>query len=729
MFKALLNYYKKPRSIQWYVSAPIPIFAILTLVLVTTVAPRVIENLVKENAVETAVDLSKTLQKIRNYYAEHVLTDIDKDSNIEVTHLHQLSSNSIPIPATFLIEMAQSYSEQDTLRVAVTSPYPFEPRKERVMDQFQQQAWQQLNQNPEQPVSQFAQINDRQVVKVALPDTLTSQNCVNCHNSHSDSGKKDWKLGDVRGIVEITVDVEQSLSRANNASIAMILVSFISLLLVILFNLRLAKKISTPLASITSAMSALSERKFVTTTEKHHGYLEVKALSKAFVNFQDNERKRQALEDEVHQLAYFDSLTQLPNRAAMVKQLSEQIRQLTSRESIKLVLLNIEKFNEVNDILGYGIGEQALREVAKRLQSVCEFCYLAKFNTTEFAICWQSDQEDSGQSLVERCLMTIHEPIFVDEHQINLCLNAGIYQITDTDLSPNEALSLANIALHHAELDQQEKIVLYTPSLSENFNQQVTMIKALKSAIEQDQLVPYFQPQVDLATGQLIGAEVLLRWIKPNGSLVSPIEFIPLAEKSRLIIPIGELVLNKACQFNKQWQQQGLKPIRIAVNVSGVQFAEDDMVNSVKRAIQDSGLNPKWLELEVTETALMADINDIINKLNQLRQLGVELAIDDFGTGYSSLNYLKQLPIDRLKIDQSFVRNIITNEDDQAIVNMILGLGRSMKLKVIAEGIEGEAEQQLLAELGCDEGQGYYYAKPMPAEDFERFLGRFSETT
>ncbi|REL35816.1 EAL domain-containing protein [Thalassotalea euphylliae] len=737
--KSIFSSFKKrlqqPKPLQWYISAPLPLFAGLALMLVLLVAPKVIEDLVKANAVETAVDLTKTLQKIRNYYAEHVLSEVSNTESIEITHLHKLSDNSIPIPATFLMEMAQSYSEEDKLRVNVTSPYPFNSRKSRAMDDFQKLAWQQLTLNPEQPVSTFDNVAGNRVVKVALPDKLTASACVDCHNSHQDSSRRDWQLGDVRGILEITVDVELSLKRANQLSFMMILVSFVSLLILVLFNRHIAKKVVTPLSAITSAMTSLSERKIVSTESSHSGYKEVNALGNAFLNFQNSEQKRQALENEVRQLAYYDSLTGLPNRSAALERLNEQANLASTKHSFALIIINIEKFNEINDTLGYNIGDQTLIQVAKRITDVFAQEYVARFNTTEFAVimpCNNAKGEPCPlkvEAMTKQVINRLQSPMMIEEHQLHLSISIGINQVVNSasnEQQINEIVAHGNIALHQAETSHTQKIVTYTPELSNALNQRVSMIKALKLAIANNELVPFFQPQLDLTSGELVGAEVLLRWIKPDGTLVPPFTFIPLAEASGLILPIGKLVLEQACQLNKQWQDKGFKPFRVAVNVSGVQFDQDNIVDEVSNALTLSGLEPKWLELEVTETALMADINEIIAKLSQLRELGIELAIDDFGTGYSSLNYLKRLPINRLKIDQSFVRNVIDNEDDQAIIEMILNLGKSMKLSVLAEGVEGPAEEAFLKSMNCDEVQGYYYAKPMPASDFEVYLSKLN---
>ena len=727
IYSRFKKHYQQPKPLQWYVSAPLPLFAALALVIVLLVAPKVIENLVKANAVETAVDLTKTLQKIRNYYANHVLSEVSNNKTIEITHLHKLSENSIPLPATFLMEMAQSHSEDDKLRVNVTSPYPFKSRESREMDDFQKLAWHQLTINPQEPVSTFANLAGNRVVKVALPDKLTASTCVDCHNAHPDSPRRDWQLGDVRGILEITVNVELALQRANQLSLMMILVSFLSLLILVLFNRHLAKRVVAPLSAITAAMTSLSQRKIVTTYKAQTSYKEVNALGNAFTNFQKNEQKRQALENEVHQLAYYDTLTSLPNRSSTIERLNTFANVANDTQSFALLIINIEKFNEINDTLGYNIGDQTLIEVAQRLSQLCDNEYVSRFNTTEFAVIKQCQNVDGApcpltvEKLSKQIITSLQKTLLVEEHELHLSISIGINQV-DANQHINEIIAHANIALHQASRSHTQKFVTYTPELSDALNNRVSMIKALKLAIDNKELVPFFQPQLDLSSGELVGAEVLLRWIKPDGTLVPPFTFIPIAEASGLILPIGKLVLEQACQLNKHWQDQGFKPFRIAVNVSGVQFDQDNIVDEVNNALQLSGLDPQWLELEVTETALMADINEIIAKLSQLRELGLELAIDDFGTGYSSLNYLKRLPINRLKIDQSFVRYVIENEDDQAIIEMILNLGKSMKLSVLAEGVEGPAEEEFLKSMNCDEVQGYYYAKPMPASEFEAYL-------
>ncbi|TDF41794.1 EAL domain-containing protein [Alteromonadaceae bacterium M269] len=727
-YQSLKHWYSKPKPLEWYVSAPVPIFAVLAIVLVFTIAPRVMENLVKENAVSTAVDLTETLQKIRNYYSRNVLSKVIAHSNVESTHLHKISENGVPIPATFLIEMAQSHTENDNIKVNVTSPYPFAPRKGRVMDDFQTYAWQQLIQNPNEPVSQFDTVDGRRVVRVALPDKLTAPACVACHNAHRDSPKNDWKLGDVRGIVEIEVNVESGLERANNISLWIVLGSFLCLIVLILFNLRVARKVARPLSEITNAMTALSERKHIQTKTKRCDYTEVRTLSAAFVNFQDNELRRQALEEEVHNLAYYDTLTKVPNRASMVKFLKETIPSFSEQESLSLLIVNIDKFNEVNDTLGYSIGDQVLVAVAKRIQESCAGSIISRFNSTEFAIAYLGTKtEDECLAYATKIVEQMQIPFTVDEHNVHLSVSIGITVIRDNETSIDDAIAQANIALNHAEASETEKLVYYTPALSQELHHRVKMIKELKVASNNFELVPFFQPQIDLVSGEIIGAEALLRWIKPDGTMVSPAEFIPSAEKSRLILPIGRQVLNDACRLNKQWQDLGLKPFRVAVNVSGIQFDEDDMVDAVQDALNQSGLSPEWLELEVTESALMSDIEIIVEKLSRLRDLGIELAIDDFGTGYSSLSYLKRLPIDRLKIDQSFVRHLIQDEDDQAIAQMVLGLGKSLKLKVLAEGVEDAETRDFLKERGCDEVQGYFYAKPMSAQEFTEFAKAFQE--
>jgi diguanylate cyclase (GGDEF)-like protein len=741
--KTIYNRWKKwvlcPKTLQWHISAPAPILAILVLVIIFKAAPSVMESLAQESAINNALSITRTLQKIRDYYTQNIGTKLAEQiresahnvraiSQTEAYHLTQLADTGIPVPATFLIEMSNFNTPEDEVKVSLTSPFPFKSRTDRVMDEFQMEAWNKLVANPDTPVTEFTTRNGHRSVRVALADRLLLPNCVGCHNAHPDSPKKDWQLGDVRGVLEIEINVEPWMARARSLSILVVSACFIGFFILVLFNLRFARRIARPMQQVTNAITSLAERKEIDISAEKAGYIEVRDLNNALGLFQHNEAQRQTLEKEVEKLAYYDPLTELPNRASMVRYLSEAIETMAPDKALRLILVKLDKFSEINDTLGYDVGDKVLCSAAARLKDLYPETVIARFNSAEFAIAYVSDKENCSRSQTVKQLPTeIHKTFIVGEYEIQTTASVGAAAIRESTISVGETIARANIALSQAEASDKERLVFYSPELSEELHQRVALIRDLKVAIEKQELQPYFQPQVCLQSGRLVGAEALLRWRKEDGTQISPGEFIPIAERSRLILPIGRKVLGDACRFNKQWQDQGLEPFRVAVNVSGIQFDEDDMVTLTQEVLAKTGLAPECLELEVTESALMSDIDTVIQKLTNLQQLGIELAIDDFGTGYSSLSYLKQLPIDRLKVDQSFVRHLAEDQNDQAIVKTILDLGKSLNLKLLAEGIEDAEASQFLMANGCTEAQGYYYGRPMPAGEFFIFAKKLQK--
>jgi EAL domain-containing protein (putative c-di-GMP-specific phosphodiesterase class I) len=306
----------------------------------------------------------------------------------------------------------------------------------------------------------------------------------------------------------------------------------------------------------------------------------------------------------------------------------------------------------------------------------------------------------------------------------------GYATYPDDGIEPDLVLKNADIALNRAKEDGRDTIREYLADFDRAVQQRFQMLNDLREAIDQDHLTLYYQPQLDLNTGKIIGAEALLRWWKKDnskegGSFISPAVFVPVAEQSGLVVPMGEWVLKQACQTAKSWLDQGID-IRVAVNVSGVQFQQSDLVDYTRRVLDEVDLPAHHLELEVTESAFMEDVHQTIATLNELNAMGVELAIDDFGTGYSSLSYLRQFPIDRLKIDQSFIKNALENESDASIARTIIALGHSLNLKVIAEGVETGEHEQFLKNIQCDEVQGYRYSRPVPADKFIEFVKNYN---
>lgn len=442
---------------------------------------------------------------------------------------------------------------------------------------------------------------------------------------------------------------------------------------------------------------------------------------------------KNAAQTQIHKLAYYDTLTSLPNRTLFIQKLSELMKQSSAEgdksNRIAVISLDIDHFKDVNDSMGHNVGDSILRAVSKRLTtSLPEAAVIARTGEDEFSIMYPLTNPDENQRIfAEKIQAAIRtEPFKVFNESFQIRSSIGVSLFPDDAIDPDQVLKNADIALNRAKEDGRDCIREYLEDFDKAVQARFLMLRDLRDALEKDQLSLYLQPQLDLKSGKVIGAEALLRWFKPDGSkdggrMVSPVEFIPVAEQSGLIVPIGEWVLRTACKKAKAMFDEG-HPVRIAVNVSGVQFQQSDLVGLTRSVLEETGLRPDLLELEVTESAFMDDIQHTVQTLKDLNALGVELAIDDFGTGYSSLSYLRQFPIDRLKIDQSFIRNALTNNDDMAIARTIIGLGRSLNLKVIAEGVETREHEAFLLAEGCDEVQGYRYSKPVPFDQFREFV-------
>lgn len=439
-----------------------------------------------------------------------------------------------------------------------------------------------------------------------------------------------------------------------------------------------------------------------------------------------------AAEDKIHKLAYYDTLTGLPNRTLFIQNLTEST-QTSIDEKVNrfaIVTVDLDHFKDINDSMGHNVGDAILRGVGKRLRAAMpESATVSRTGEDEFAVMMPlSTDINNARDVADKILSVIRsQPFKVFNEQFQVRASIGVATFPDDATDPDQVLKHADIALNRAKEEGRDTIKEYSEDFDRAVQQRFQMLRDLRDALEQDQLSLHYQPQLDLKTGKVIGAEALLRWWKPDNSkeggyFISPGEFIPVAEQSGLIVPIGEWVMEVACKKIKEINDRNGLDMRIAVNVAAAQFSQSDIVTHTQRILQETGLDAHKLELEVTESVFMDDINHTIQTLKNLHSLGVELAIDDFGTGYSSLSYLRQFPIDRLKIDQSFIRNALNDNDDAAIARTIVRLGHSLNLKVIAEGVETKEHEKFLMEEGCDEVQGFRYSRPVPHEDFEKFV-------
>ncbi|TVY06697.1 putative bifunctional diguanylate cyclase/phosphodiesterase [Paenibacillus cremeus] len=436
-----------------------------------------------------------------------------------------------------------------------------------------------------------------------------------------------------------------------------------------------------------------------------------------------NERKR--AEEKIAHMAYHDSLTDLPNRLLFDERLNESFEDAKRNgHMLAVVFFDLDRFKVINDTLGHHVGDQLLRLLAQRLQLyVNENSVAARFGGDEFIILLDhlSNIDDAAQ-FAKGIPEMLKEPFIIETHELFVTASIGISIFPNDAADSDTLLKNADIALYRSKEKGGNSYHYYQPDMNKRSIHRLNLEIQLRKALERNEFEVYYQPLIDLRNGMVFGMESLVRWNHPEWGLVSPAEFIPLAEETGLINPIGNWVLKQACEQNKVWQMMGYPPLVVSVNISAIQFHQVNFVQLVMDALHESGLAPDQLCLEITENIAMNNVPHIIDTMQRLRQLGVRISIDDFGTGYSSLSYLKRFRVHTLKIDQSFIRDVTSDEDNAAIVTALIAMSHRLKIKSLAEGVETKDQLEFLISHGCDEIQGYVFSKPIPASDFELLM-------
>ena len=430
-------------------------------------------------------------------------------------------------------------------------------------------------------------------------------------------------------------------------------------------------------------------------------------------------------QDKLDYLAHHDPLTGLSNRLLFNARVEQSLAMERRNNSLLAVLfLDLDHFKNINDTLGHPIGDMLLEEVSKRLLScIREEDIISRLGGDEFSILLEEITDPNYASLVARKIIgVLSKKYILQDHEVFITCSVGISIFPNDGDDITTLLKNADSALYRAKERGRNTYQCYTEELSIRAMERMMMENSLRYALERDELVIHYQPQVDLYSGQVIGMEALLRWQHPEIGLIAPSDFIPLAEETGLMIPIGEWVLKTACSRLKAWIDDGLPKVRIAVNLSSSQFNQNNLPEVVERVLKETGLEPQLLELELTERIVMDDAERSVETISKLKSLNVQLSIDDFGTGYSSLSYLKRFPIDRIKIDKSFVNNIISDSEDAAISQAIISMSHGMSLKTVAEGVETVEQLEFLRSRECDEVQGFYFSHPLPESDIEQLL-------
>ena len=544
-----------------------------------------------------------------------------------------------------------------------------DPWERRALESFEQGA---------KEIADFEDIDGKSYYRFMRP-LKTEENCLKCHQ------KDGYMVGDVRGGISVSIPMEP-LRKAERGPLMAISTGHVLLWLLGL-----------------GAVILLSRR-----------------LQEQVVQRENVECALTESERRLDYLVSYDPLTRLPNRALFHDSLSQALARVKQGGGMVAVLLiDLDHFKNVNDALGHAAGDRLIQTIAARL-IVCakEGDIVARLGGDEFAIIMENfGSEAALEAGARRLIDAISAPVELEGRELYVGASIGISLYPTDGTDAGMLMMNADTALYLAKEKGRGNCQFFTNDLNRNLEKNLSLENRLRHAIERDELVLYFQPKVDVVGSRIMGTEALLRWQHPELGLVPPMDFIPLAETSGLIIPIGEWVLRAACRQNKAWQDAGHSRVTVAVNLSARQFRQANLVEMVADILEETGLEAEFLELEITESVMMENPEEAIAVLKRLSNLGLRLSVDDFGTGYSSLSYLKQFPLSYLKIDRSFVRDIIDDRNDAAIAAAVIGLARDLNLQVIAEGVETEEQRAFLQKLRCDYAQGYLFGKPVAPDE------------
>lgn len=422
--------------------------------------------------------------------------------------------------------------------------------------------------------------------------------------------------------------------------------------------------------------------------------------------------------------AQFDRLTGLPSQFLFDDRAEQAIiTAVRHNKSIAILRLGIDHFNRINEGLGHKQGDEVLKVIAGRLkQTTRNSDTVARLGGDQFGFVMAITAIDDSILVAEKILESINRPLDIDDHTVTLTASIGItlYPADGEDIS--SLLQRSESAMRHVKANGGNNFHFFAAEMDQRARQRIELENRLRRALKEEEFVLFYQPKVDIDSSNIVGAEALIRWIDPEKGMISPIEFIPVAEESGLIVPIGKWVLEEACRQNKEWLDQGLPPVKVSINMAAPQFRDRNIVEQVHTVIKESGLPERYIEIEITESMLVGDIETVIEKLNGLRDMGVDIAIDDFGTGYSSLSYLSRFPITTLKIDRAFVHDLESNKNTAEIARAIIALSQGLELEVVAEGAENAAHIEFLKEQGCNTVQGFFYSRPVDATAFAVLL-------
>ncbi len=710
------------RSLLWRLIVP-TCLAVATLVCgIALYAPHeVVETAVSE-ALVRGEQTARQLQTLRAFYSDHVVATATR-SGTSASALYKTDGKSIPVPTTFVLDVAEAFKD-DGLIVRLVSPYPWPTRAGRVLDDFEQEAWQQLTQNPDGRWSRRGKLDGRDVLRLAVADRM-QQSCVNCHNSAAASPKKDWKVGDVRGLIEVVQPLDAVLAGSNALSWDLVAGGTAAGLILLGLLLGNATRLIRPLRDLARTIHVMAAGAREVTVPHTERTDELGTVAQALEHLQEETAERARAEALVNHMAHHDALTLLPNRVRFRENLEQDLLRARPEQPIAVLCLDLDDFKAVNDTLGHPIGDSLLKAVAQRLTAFLhETDGVARLGGDEFAIVQVAGaQPVAATVLAQHMIETLAEPFEVEGHAVVIGTSIGIALAPNDGSDADELLKNADMALYRAKADGRGTYRFFEARMDADMQARRLLEVDLRGALARDEFEVHYQALVDLASAKLSGFEALLRWRHPQRGLVPPAEFIPLAEEIGTIGPIGAWVLRQACTDAAGWPGE----LTVAVNLSPVQFRSNTLMLDVVAALGASGLPARRLELEITEAVMLQDTATTLDMLEDLKALGVRISMDDFGTGYSSLSYLRKFPFDKIKIDQSFIRDLATRPESLAIVGAVAGLGSTLGIATTAEGVETMEQLRAVRAEGCTQAQGFLLGRPKPASQVPALLGAFAD--
>jgi diguanylate cyclase (GGDEF)-like protein len=705
------------KSLLWRLAVPTCLVVALTVAAVAVFTPGAVVEAALDDAVMRSVQTAEQMRTLRSFYSQHVVAAAVR-SGTKASATYKSEASSIPVPTTFVLDAAEAFST-DSVKLSLVSPYPWPTRAGRVLDGFESAAWQRLSGTPEGRFVRREQVAGREVLRVAISDRMDAS-CVACHNTNPLSPKKDWKVGDVRGLIEVVTSMDAVTRGAQELSWKFVAGTAAGGSLLLILLLLIGMHLIRPIRDLTAVIHLIAGGHYQENLPHLDRGDELGTVARALRLLQDQTKERARAEAQIIHMAQHDGLTGLANRILFHQEMQRALTRVYRDEPFAVLCLDLDRFKSVNDTLGHPVGDALLIEVANRLTTcIREGDTVARLGGDEFALLQRGTQDPAdATSLAERIIGALSVPCQVAGHTILIGTSVGIAFAPGDETDADKLLKAAEMALYRAKSDGGGTFRLFEPEMDARMQARRLLEIALRQALPNNEFQVYYQPIVSLSDYSVTGFEALLRWNHPTQGMVSPADFIPIAEEIGAIASIGVWVLRTACMDAAQWPDQ----IKVAVNLSPMQFKSKTLVADVVSALTASGLPAQRLELEITETVMLQDTATTLEMLNQLQSVGVRIAMDDFGTGYSSLSYLRRFSFNKIKIDQCFIRDMSEEDESMAVLRAITGLGSNLGMVTTAEGVETLDQLYRLRSEGCTEVQGYFFSKPKPVEEVANML-------